>query len=239
MTETKDKSTKPVMTTRTTARGRWGWYCVAVGLTVLFVIFTLTVKWVDVQTDGTQNMGWATVNFWWRDVIGVQRAWHVISNIMAAVTFAAVGGLMIWQIVAAVRGGGFRHLARHWWVLDAVLLALCVCYLCFQVVVINYRPILRHGVVEAAYPSSHVLLFATVCPLAIFTVWRHTKNRTVRAVAVAFGVTVMCVGVLARLLSGYHWLTDILGGVGLGAVLVAWYLACTVGYKLPNQPESA
>ena len=42
---------------------------------------------------------------------------------------------------------------------------------------------------------------------------------------------------IARALSGYHWLTDIIGSVLLGAVIVSWYLAFVVRYKLPVKAE--
>ncbi len=204
------------------------WYLFATFFTVLFVGYTLAVKWLDVQLVDQQNIGWATVNLWWRDVVGVNQVWHIVSNVVAAVTILTVGGLLIWQMVAAYHVKRLQRLARHWWVLDVVLIGLGLCYLVFQLVVINHRPILIHGTAEVSYPSSHVLLFATVLPLAILTVWHTVKSRPWRMALTMGGLAMMVLGIVARTLSGYHWLTDVLGGMILGMALVAWYQAWNV-----------
>ncbi len=205
---------------------RW-WYLAAVFLTALFVVYTWVVCWVDVQALDTQSIGCATINLWWRDLVGVNAAWHVVSNVVAVVAFLTVGALLVWQVVVACRTKPLRQLPRHWWMLDVVLVGLVGCYLLFQIVVINYRPLLLHGVAEVSYPSSHVLLFATVFPLAILTVWRAVQSRPWRVVLTVLGIAVMVVGMVARVMSGYHWLTDLVGGAWLGAVLVTWNLALT------------
>lgn len=218
-TQPMNHPTKPV---------RWGWCWVAGILTVLFVAFTVAVKWLDVQVDGAHEIGWASVNFWWRDLIGVSDVWRVVSDVAAVLTLLTLVGVIVWQVVALVRARGIHRATRHWLVLDGALGALRLCYLLFEFVVINYRPILIDGVAEASYPSSHVLLFATVCPLLMLTFWREIKSRPWRAGIVTLGVVLMLIGMVARALSGYHWLTDVLGGVLLGAVLVAWYRVLTV-----------
>lgn len=203
---------------------RWPWLLLAVFLTSLWFGLTVTLKLVDVKTTGDMPaVGWGTVNFWWHNLVGQQPVWHVISNVVAAVTLLAVVILLVWQIVL-MRQRGFRSLGRSWWALDFTLIGLVGCYLLFQILVINYRPILINQHWEVAYPSSHVLLFATVWPLFIFTYCREMQS--CRSLVVVFGISLMLIGIVARLLSGYHWLTDILGGILLGSVLVAWYRVC-------------
>ena len=191
---------------------------------------------LDVQTVDGQRLGLATVNGWWRDLVGVNAAWRVVSDVVAVGTVLGVVGLLMVQIVAVVRGRGLRPVVRDWWVVDLVLISLGICYGLFQIVVINYRPLLVRGVAEASYPSSHVLLFATVWPLLILTLWRMTKRRWVRVTVPVMGMMVMLTGIVARALSGYHWLSDVVGGVLLGATLVAWYLA--LQYNLPKPAQA-
>ena len=162
---------------------RLSWCLLATTCTVFFIVFTISLKFCDVQNDGNQNVGWATLNFWWRDVIAVNQFWVVLSDIIAVITLVVLAVVLVWQLVLLCRGRHLRALARHWWVFDITLLALALCYLVFQVVVINYRPILVNGVAEASYPSSHCLLVATVWLLVMnesnsSTTYQFSSTRT-------------------------------------------------------------
>lgn len=199
------------------------WLCVATVLAFVFVFYTLLVKFVDVKTNDGMTVGCGTINFWWRDIVGVSSVWHLVSNVIAAITLLLMTLLLVWQLVILLRVKKVSKLPRHWWLLDLVLIILGLVYLIFEICVINYRPILINGVAEASYPSSHVLLFCTFLPLVILTVKREKKSW--RFISVIGCVLLLCLGILARLLSGYHWLTDIVGGILLGVSLVVWYQA--------------
>ncbi len=215
-----------------TKRG-WRWFIIALILTAVFVAFTITVKYVGTQNIGTQTIGWAAINLWWHDLVGVQNFWQITSHIFAAVTLIILVMFLVWQALALLRRKSFRAVPRHWWFFDLTLIALALCYIVFQIMVINFRPLLIDGVAELSYPSSHVLLLATLWPVFMLTLSREVKSRTWLRVASIIGVIVMVVGIIARTLSGYHWLTDILGGILLGLTLTAWYQTMTARYDLP------
>ncbi|MBP1564911.1 MAG: hypothetical protein J6A58_04045 [Oscillospiraceae bacterium] len=52
-------------------------------------------------------------------------------------------------------------------------------YLIFEMIPINYRPILIDGRMEVSYPSSTTLLVSSVMPTVIFQIDRRIKNRVV------------------------------------------------------------
>lgn len=213
------------------------WFLAALILTAVFVVLTITVKYVDQKNIGSQVIGWATINLWWRDIIGVRNFWQIASHIFAAITLIILVMFLVWQAIALLRRKSFRTMPRHWWFFDLTLIALALCYIVFQIMVINFRPLLIDGVAELSYPSSHVLLLATLWPVFILTLSREVKSRPWLRVASVIGIIVMTVGIIARLLSGYHWFTDIIGGIMLGAVLTCWYQALTVRYNLPVPKE--
>lgn len=214
------------------------WFVIALILTAAFVLLTISVKYFDRQNTGSQTIGWATVNLWWRDIVGVQNFWQILSHIIAGITLVTLLVFCVWQVSVLLRRKSFRALPRHWWFFDLTLVALAICYYLFQIMPINFRPLLVDGVAELSYPSSHVLLIATLWPLFIFTLAREMKSRTCLRVLAVIGMVIMVVGVIARLLSGYHWLTDILGGILLAAVLVAWYQTFTTRYACQRFNES-
>ena len=99
-------------------------------------------------------------------------------------------------------------------------------YVIFEMVVINYRPVLINGYLEASYPSSTTMLVLCVMPTAVMQFSGRIRNRRAKTVInvllIAFG-TFMVIG---RLISGVHWLSDIIGGALLSAGLVMFYYSC-------------
>ncbi|MBR5868901.1 MAG: phosphatase PAP2 family protein [Clostridia bacterium] len=90
---------------------------------------------------------------------------------------------------------------------------------------VNYRPVLIGGYLEASYPSSTTLLVLCVMPTAILQLKTRIRNRGFRRF-VTWGITAFMVFmVVGRLISGVHWLTDIIGGVLLSGGLVMTYAA--------------
>ena len=98
-------------------------------------------------------------------------------------------------------------------------------YVFFEMVVVNYRPVLINGYLEASYPSSTTLLVMCVMPTAIMQLNGRIKNSFLRkalAFLIAFFIAFMVIG---RLISGVHWLSDIIGGALFSIGLVLMYYA--------------
>lgn len=103
---------------------------------------------------------------------------------------------------------------------NKVLMAI---YLLFEEVAINYRPVLIDGNLEASYPSSTTMLALCVLPTAMMQLKSRIRHIAVRrAVLVTLGALTAFM-VVGRLISGVHWLTDIIGGVLLSVGLVMLY----------------
>jgi undecaprenyl-diphosphatase len=96
-------------------------------------------------------------------------------------------------------------------------------YLIFEMIPINYRPILIDGAMEASYPSSTTLLVLSVMPTLLFQVNRRAKNQTSRRMTAVFVILFSAFMVIGRLVAGVHWLTDIVGSVLLSAGLYCLY----------------
>ena len=96
-------------------------------------------------------------------------------------------------------------------------------YLLFEEVVINFRPVLINGYLEASYPSSTTMLVMTIMPTAIIQFKSRIKSTTIRNIVVITLIVFTVFMVLARLISGVHWVTDIIGGALISAGLVLMY----------------
>ena len=99
------------------------------------------------------------------------------------------------------------------------------CYLVFEMVPVNYRPVLIEGRLEASYPSSTTLLVLSVMPTLWFQAKRRVNKAVIRKFIRVFTIVFSGGMVGGRLLSGVHWITDIVGAVLLSAGLYYSYSA--------------
>ena len=101
-------------------------------------------------------------------------------------------------------------------------------YLIFEMIPINYRPILIEGFMEASYPSSTTLLVLGVMPTLIEQVNRRSESLIVKRIVQVLVICFSAFMVLGRLIAGVHWLTDIVGSIMLSAGLFCFYKAAVI-----------
>lgn len=206
-------------------------------LIAAFVIWTALIQIVDVQAVGQNgtNVGFATFNSWFHRLTGVHMTIYTITDWL---------GLIPLFICILFGGIGFAQLIRRRSILkvdrDLVFLGVyyiivIVSYLIFEIVPINYRPILIEGIMEASYPSSTTLLVLCVMPTFIEQTKRRLKNVAVKRIIEILVISFSVLMVMGRLVSGVHWVTDIVGGIllsiGLFCIYKAVVLLC---YKEEN-----
>ena len=190
-----------------------------------FVLWTAAVRLVDVQAIGPQGstVGFARINGWVHHLTGVHMCLYTVTDWLGLVPFSfAIGfsvlGLMQWMKRKHLRRVDFSIL-----VLGGFYLVVVAAYVLFEVFVINYRPVLINGYLEASYPSSTTMLVMCVMPAAIMQLNSRIKNRALRRCVVFVMAVFIIFMVIGRLLSGVHWFSDILGGALLSAGLVMLY----------------
>ena len=96
-------------------------------------------------------------------------------------------------------------------------------YLVFEMIPINYRPILIDGRMEVSYASSTTLLVLCVMPTLIEQTMRRMKSKKLKQVIRYVTVWFSACMVLGRLVSGVHWFTDIVGAIILSTGLFLIY----------------
>ena len=142
--------------------------------------------------------------------------------------------VLILSVLGAVFGVWmiFWHSAILMILLGIYYVIVIVCYLVFEMIPINYRPILINGFMEASYPSSTTLLVLSVMPTLVFQVERRAGNNIVRKLVFVLTAVFSAFMVIGRLLSGVHWITDIIGGILISTGLVSLYrFAVGLGIK--------
>lgn len=204
--------------------------CIGIMLLMTFVVWTVLIQIVDVQPIGQNgtNVGFATLNSWFHKLTGVHMVIYTVTDWLGLVpVFVCMmfGGKGVAQ---SVKRRSLFKVDYDIIVLGIYYIVVIFGYLIFEVFPINYRPILINGVMEASYPSSTTLLVLSVMPTLI-----EQTNRRVKKVAIKNIVTILTsifslFMVIGRLISGVHWITDIVGGILLSAGLFYIYKAAVL-----------
>ena len=203
------------------------------GLLAAFVLWTMAVTRIDVQAIGPQgsSVGFGTLNRFVHDLTGVHMELYTITDWLGLVPVAFGFGFAVLGLAQWIKRKHILKVDLSILVLGGFYIVTLAAYLFFESHVVNYRPVLIEGNLEASYPSSTTLLVLCVMPTALMQLRRRIGNPLFRrcvSVAIAAFMAFMIIG---RLLSGVHWVTDIIGGILLSAGLVTMY-GSIAGYKL-------
>ena len=203
---------------------------------VLFLIFTFLVKLLDVAAIGPleSSVGLSTINSAIFELFGVSEFWEKLTEIIGVAAIAVALGFCLLGAYQLIKRRSLSKVDHSILLLGAFYALVVIVYVLFEMVVINYRPILVDGVLEASYPSSHTMLVVCITTSAMTAIGDifKDKKRLVLVSDVIFSL-MLALMVAGRLLSGVHWFTDIIGGVLISIVLTSLYSAFVdlVGYK--------
>ena len=197
------------------------------GLVVAFVLWTVLVCFVDMRTIGPEgsSVGFATLNGFVHELTGVNWLLYTVTDWLGLVPIAVALGFAILGLVQLIK-------RKSLWKVDHSILALGVfyivvmaAYLVFEIVVINYRPTLIEGYLEASYPSSTTMLVMCVMPTAAMQLNARIKNTVFRRCVIITIIVFIAFMVIGRLVSGVHWITDIIGGAMFSIGIVTTYFS--------------
>ena len=197
-------------------------------LLLAFVLWTILIQTVDVQPVGVNgtNVGFAAVNTWFHRLTGVHMSVYTVTDWLGLVPIAVCIGFGVLGLMQWIRRKSICKVDRDILLLGGYYILVILGYLIFEMIPINYRPILIDGAMEASYPSSTTLLVLSVMPTLLFQVNRRAESQTVRRITAAFVVLFSAFMVTGRLTAGVHWVTDIAGSVLLSAGLYCLYRTC-------------
>ncbi len=192
-------------------------------LFLAFIAFTILVKVVDVQSVGPNGseVGFASVNEAVFKVFGYNQTLYDVTEILGLVTFLIIGFFAVLGLYQLIKGKSIKKVDYKILVLGCFYVIVLLFYVLFEIIVINHRPVLIDGELEASYPSSHTMLSICVVTSAIVVLSEMLENRkALRLTIVVIGYALIAFTVAGRLLSGVHWFTDIVGAMLLSFALV-------------------
>ena len=202
-------------------------FIVSICLLTAFVLWTVAINFVDVRAIGPQgsSVGFAGINGYVHNLTGVHFSLYNITDWLGLVPLFVCMGFGILGLVQWIKRKSICKVDHDILILGGFYIITIAAYLLFESVVINYRPVLIGGILEASYPSSTTLLVMCVMPTAVMQFNSRIRNKLLRNIVAATLVAFIAFMAIGRLLSGVHWLTDIVGGALLSTGLVLMYRA--------------
>ena len=200
-------------------------FYIGVGLLALFVLWTVALHFVGVGAigPGGSSVGFATLNKLIHNSTGVHMSLYTITDWLGLVPLCFIIGFGVLGLCEWIKRKNLFKVDYNILVLGGFYIVVMAIYIFFEMFVVNYRPILINGYLEASYPSSTTVLVMCVMPTAIMQFNTRIKNSIIRW-CVAFIITAFIVFmVIGRLVSGVHWFSDIVGGAILSSGLVMIY----------------
>ena len=197
------------------------------GLVVVFVLWTVLVCFVDVRTIGPEgsSVGFATLNGFVHELTGVNWLLYTVTDWLGIVPIAVALGFAILGLVQLIKRKSLWNVDHSILALGVFYIVVMAAYVFFEMVVINYRPTLIDGYLEASYPSSTTMLVMCVMPTAAMQLNARIKNTVFRRCAIIAIVAFTAFMVIGRLVSGVHWITDIIGGALFSIGIVTTYFS--------------
>ena len=200
-------------------------FYLSVGLLSGFILWTIAVCFFDVQPIGPQgsSVGFAGMNQYFHNLLGVHFDLYMITDWLGLVPLCVCVGFGILGLMQWIVRKKFMEVDRDLLALGGFYIATMAVYVLFEIFVVNYRPVLLEGILEPSFPSSTTMLTLCVMPTAIMQFKARIKNRILKQWVVGLTSLFIIFMVIGRLVSGVHWITDIIGGILLSAGLVTMY----------------
>ena len=132
-------------------------------LLAAFVLWTVAICFLDVRAIGPQgsSVGFAGINGFVHNLTGVHFELYNITDWLGLVPLFVCMGFGILGLVKWIKRTSICKVDHDILILGGFYIITIAAYLFFESVVINYRPELINGYLEASYPSSTTLLRST------------------------------------------------------------------------------
>jgi undecaprenyl-diphosphatase len=192
---------------------------------IIFIVYTILVKEVDTDNIGPNDsmVGFSHVNKFFYHITSTNFLMYELTD-WAGIVPIMIG--FIYGLVGLIQWIKRKNIFK----VDSNILSLGILYLItfgvymfFEYFVINRRPVSITGYLEASYPSSTTILVLCFMITSIYQTNKYCikiHNRVALIIIQALFIIFMVIG---RILSGVHWLTDIVGGIIISISLINMY----------------
>lgn len=190
-------------------------------LVLISIIYTILVKYVDISSIGPNGsvVGFSSLNSFVFNLTGNNMTLYKITEVLG---FIPILIALMYAVIGLIQVIDRKSLKvdKELIALGILYVVVILIYVFFEKCIINYRPVLIDGILEASYPSSHTLLSICICGSALLiNKYLFNNKKIYRYINIASIISMVLI-VLGRLLSGVHWASDIIGSIIISITLL-------------------
>ena len=209
---------------------------ISIILLFISIIYTILVKNIDVSPIGPNesSVGFSSINSFFHNLIGSHMTIYKITEILGIIPLLIAGSYVLVGAFELFKRKSLAKVDYEIYVLGILYIIVLGLYIFFEKCIINYRPILIDGVLEASYPSSHTLMALCICGSSIIINKKIFKNKIFN-IENKLSIFLMITIVLGRFASGVHWFSDILGGIIISIALLFTFYTNIISIPSKNK----
>jgi len=192
-------------------------------LLIISILYTICIKYIDVSSIGPNNseVGLSTINKYIHELLPYKESLYKLTSILGIFLFIIVGIYALVGIIELIKRKSLLKVDKEIIALGVFYIVVALIFVFFEKVVINYRPVIIDNELEASYPSTHTLLTMCICISSIiinklkYNNFKYIKITNILTIILALSI------VIGRIISGVHWITDIMGGLIISLALLS------------------
>ncbi len=204
---------------------------ISIASIILFVLWTIAVCFIDVKAIGPKNsvVGFSAINTSFHKATGVNMWLYAVTDWLSIIPLCIVIGFALLGLLQLIKRKNLFRVDYDILILGIFYIVVFSVFIFFEVFPVNYRPVLIEGILEASYPSSTTMLVLCVMPTAYMQFNKRIDNIRLRKyLSLCIKIFTLFM-VICRILSGVHWITDIIGACLASCGLVNIY--CFLTYE--------
>ena len=191
-------------------------------LIIVSIIYILLIKLVDVASIGPRSseVGFSSINGWFNNIFSYNSTIYKITEVLGYIALLIIVVFALLGLYQLIKRKSIKKVDKEIIVLGIFYVIVLFLYVLFDKVAINYRPVLLEGVLEPSFPSSHTLLAMFVCGSAVIMNNKLFEKNEYKKLINVLLIVLMVLIIVGRLLSGVHWITDVVGGILIATTLL-------------------
>ena len=152
--------------------------------------------------------------------------WELITNIILILSLIALGAFAVLGLVQWIKRKSLKKVDKQlrWFPLPLALMAATyVVFDKFLPKFFDFMPTRPNGSGEPSFPSTHVMIVATIFFITTIILPKYIKNKVVRIILellMVIGLALTCTG---RVMANMHTPIDVLGGIAFAFIFAEIY----------------
>ena len=186
-----------------------------------FTLLTLLVAFVDknIVMDTGKEIGLFSINKISSN-LSYNKTMDSLCNVLLLVSISSITFFVILGIYQLFKRKSIFKVDKEIVSYGITLLIMAIIWIIFdKLIVINYRPVLVEGKIEASYPSTHIMIIGYSCICFAYLMSKYLKNKKIINIIYVLSSVVVISAFILRFLCKMHWLTDYLSSLFLAVAL--------------------